>query len=382
MKCDYFDARICRSCALLEVPYADQLARAQRHLAEVLSAVPADAWQEPVASAEEGFRNKAKMVVGGTVEAPSLGILGPDRTGVDLTGCALHTPGIRAALPVLERFVTRAGLTPYSVPHRRGELKHVLVTESPDGELMVRWVLRSSEPVARLRKHLPSLQAELPGLVVASANLQPEHKAVLEGPEEIMLTEQQTLTMRLNGLPLHLRPQSFFQTNTEVAAALYRHARELVASTDAVTVWDLYCGVGGFALHLAADDERRAGNGPSRIVGVEASVEAIHSARTTSAELGLTGVDFVAGDATAYALEADRSPDLVVVNPPRRGIGPQLARMLEESAARQVLYSSCRAESLAADLARMPSLRPVSARMLDMFPHTEHHEVLVLLERR
>jgi len=377
MRCDYFDAGVCRSCRLLEVAYADQLARKQQRVADALAAVPGAAglrWLEPVASAESGFRNKAKMVAGGTVEAPVLGILDADRRGVDLTGCGLHSPGLQAALPVLERFVTRAGLTPYSVPERRGELKHVIATEAPDGALMVRWVLRTTEALPRLRKHLPWLRAELPALAVASANLQPEHKAVLEGPEEIVLTDTASLTMTVNGIGLHLRPQSFFQTNTAVAASLYRHARDLVAEAAPRTLWDLYCGVGGFGLHLA---------GPGReVVGVESSAEAIASARATAAELGIEGTRWVAADATAYALAQPEAPDLVVVNPPRRGIGAPLADWLEASGVEHVVYSSCNVDTLARDLARMPSLRPVSARLLDMFPHTEHHEVLTLLRRR
>ena len=86
-------------------------------------------------------------------------------------------------------------------------------------------------------------------------------------------------------------------------------------------------------------------------------------------------------DATAWALEQPTAPDLVVVNPPRRGIGAELAGWLESSGVRHVVYSSCNAESLARDLALMPSLRPVEARVLDMFPHTTHYEVLVLLTR-
>ena len=75
------------------------------------------------------------------------------------------------------------------------------------------------------------------------------------------------------------------------------------------------------------------------------------------------------------------TPDLVIVNPPRRGIGTALAGWLEASGVPNVVYSSCNADSLARDLATMPSLRPVSGRLLDMFPHTGHHEVLVHLAR-
>ncbi|MGZ4487419.1 MAG: 23S rRNA (uracil(747)-C(5))-methyltransferase RlmC [Nocardioides sp.] len=373
MQCDYYDTQRCRSCTLLELPYAEQLAGKDAQVRELLARHADLTWLPPVASAQEHFRNKAKMVVGGTLETPTLGILDRAGAGVDLRGCGLHLPGLRAALPVLADFVTRAGLTPYDVPARRGELKHLLVTESPDGELMVRLVLRSEEPVARIRKHLPWLREHLPALAVASVNLQPEHKAVLEGERELLLTERATLRMRVHDLDLHLRPQSFFQTNTAMAQRLYALGRDWVAELAPSSVWDLYCGVGGFALHVAAPGRR--------VVGVEVSPEAVASAEQSRAERGLDEVSFAAADATAWAREQQAPPEVVVVNPPRRGIGPELAGWLETSDVAHVLYSSCNARTLAADLDAMPSLRPVRARLLDMFPNTGHYEVLTLLRR-
>lgn len=371
MDCDHFEAGRCRSCAWLPRPYADQVASKQQRCVDALAAHQRLQWLTPVTGAESGFRNKAKMVVSGTVEMPTLGILGPDG-GVDLQDCGLHIPVVADALPVLAEFVTRANLTPYDVAGRRGELKYVLVTGSPDEELMVRFVLRSQEPVARLRKHLAWLQAELPGLVVASVNLQPEHKAVLEGEVEIELTAETTLEMIVNGIGLGLRPQSFFQTNTEIAAALYRQALNWVVEAAPNIIWDLYCGVGGFALHLA---------GPgTQVTGIEVSAEAIASAQASADRLRLD-VEFVTGDATTWITTAEPLPDLVVVNPPRRGIGAELASWLEESSVERVLYSSCNPDSLAADLAVMPSLVPVRGQLFDMFPQTSHAEVLVLLER-
>jgi 23S rRNA (uracil747-C5)-methyltransferase len=114
--------------------------------------------------------------------------------------------------------------------------------------------------------------------------------------------------------------------------------------------------------------------------GVETSAEAVTSARLSAAEAGLTEVTFDVGDAGAVVGRPD-VPELVVVNPPRRGIAPELSAWLESSGVPSVVYSSCHAESLARDLARMPSLRPRRIRLLDMFPHTWHGEVAVLLER-
>lgn len=373
MHCHHFDAGRCRSCTLLEVPYRTQLADKQALCAELLDPLaPELRWLPPVASAESGFRNKAKMVVTGTADSPVLGIV-TDGQGVDLTDCPLYPTALQAAFGPLEDFVATARLEPYDLRSRRGELKYVLVTIAPDGGLMVRFVLRSTESLPRLRKHLARLLAALPRLRVVSANIHPEHKAVVEGPTEILLTDAGSLTMRVNDVDLHLRPQSFFQTNTEVAAALYRQGRAWVEQTSPASVWDLYCGVGGFALHVA---------GPGRdVVGVETSAEAVASARLTAHDAGLARTTFLAEDATAFALAQPAVPDLVIVNPPRRGIGEALSTWLEHSGVRHVVYSSCNATSLARDLAHMPSLHPREARVLDMFPQTGHYEVAVLLER-
>lgn len=369
MQCDYFDAGVCRSCTWMGQAYDDQLAAKQARCAELLAPWPALTWLPPITSPESGFRNKAKMVVAGSLPTPTLGILDPAGGGVDLRACGLHEPGIAAALPVLAELVERAAVPPYDVATRRGELKHLIVTISPDGELMVRFVLRSTEAVPRIRKHLSWLTPRLP-LAVVSVNLQPEHKAVLEGPvEEVLLGS--TLRMRTGSVELHLRPQSFFQTNSVVGSALYEQAAAWVTELAPTSVWDLYCGVGGFALHLAA---------PSRtVIGVELSEEAVASAIASAT--GLPGVSFVAADATAWAPAQSAAPDLVVVNPPRRGIGPDLAGWLEGSGVPHVLYSSCNAVTLAKDLAAMPSYRPTRARLLDMFPQTAHFEVVTLLER-
>jgi len=379
--CSYFDAGRCTSCALMGRPYEAQLADKQAHAEELLAPFGIGTWEPPVASREDGYRNKAKMVVGGSLDAPTIGILDADGYGVDLQACGICSPGHRAAFPVLARFITLARVTPYDVRRRTGELKHLIVTESPDGELMVRFVLRSTEPVARIRKHLPTLLAELPNARVVTANVLPEHKAVLEGDHEIVLTDAETLPMRLNDVTMHLRPQSFFQTNTEIAAALYAEARTWIRDLAPDSAWDLYSGVGGFALHIAGDGSAEAG---PAVTGIETSVEAVASAELSRTDAALSRLSFAAGDATEFALRAQHAdaPDLVIVNPPRRGIGFELARWLEASPVSHVLYSSCNAASLAKDLAAMPSLRPVTGRVFDMFPQTTHFEVMVLLERR
>jgi 23S rRNA (uracil747-C5)-methyltransferase len=373
MECAYFDAGVCRSCELMGVPYPAQLAGKVAEAQRLLAAHPEAIWRDAAASVESGFRNKAKMVVGGTVDAPTLGILDAAQRGVDLRACGVLAPGLRDAMPTIAAFIARARLEPYDIPARRGELKNVLLTESPDGELMVRFVLRSTEALARIRKHAAGLREELPRISVLTVNLQPEHKAVLEGETELLLGDEETLAMRTGDVVLHLRPGGFFQTNTAIAAGLYAQAAAWLEPLAPATVWDLYCGVGGFALHLAA---------PGRtVVGIETSEAAVASARLTAEEAGIPGVEFAVGDAGAYAIGRE-APDAVIVNPPRRGLGSEFAASLEQTGPATIVYSSCNPVTLAKDLAAMPSYDVVEARLFDMFPQTRHAEVMTLLRRR
>ena len=387
MQCDYFDARRCRSCALMGVPYAVQLADKARRCERALAPVaPGVRWLKPFASAESGFRNKAKLVVAGETGSVTVGILDDAGRGVDLRECGLYEEALHRLVPRVADLVDELALEPYDIPARRGELKHVLLTLSPTGEVMLRFVLRSQRHLALLRSRLGLVLDRLPEVEVVSVNLQPVHKAVVEGDTEIVLTETDALTMPVNDITLHLRPNSFFQTNTAVAAGLYRQARGWVDDLDPSKVLDLYCGVGGFALHATGFGSRARRD----VLGVEVSAEAVESARRSADELrerhpDLGPTTFLAGDATTVGAVERLSPpyddSVVIVNPPRRGIGAELAVWLERSGTRHVVYSSCNVDSLARDLAVMPSFAAREARLFDMFPQTAHHEVAVLLER-
>lgn len=362
------------------MPYPSQLAAKSSRVREILAPVAAGLdWLPPEASAEAKFRNKAKLVVAGRAGRVTLGILDREQHGVDLTGCELHEDPILDLLPVLSRWINDTGLTPYSVRERQGELKHVLVTVSAVGELLLRFVLRSEGQLGRIKRSLPQLQSAVPAIRVVSVNLQPEHKAIIEGAQELVLSEQRNLPMPLGAVTLQLGPRSFFQTNTAVTQALYARASDWIVESAPGSMWDLYCGVGGFALHAAAA-LKAAGNLAPDIVGVEVSDEAVASARSAAAAAGVDA-RFVAADAVRMQELGEPLPELVVVNPPRRGIG-DLANWLESSGVRRVLYSSCNPKTLARDIEAMPSLWPTRAQLFDMFPHTEHAEVLVELVRQ
>ncbi|MTH48203.1 23S rRNA (uracil(747)-C(5))-methyltransferase RlmC [Intestinirhabdus alba] len=374
MQCALYDAGRCRSCQWLARPVDEQLAAKTADLQQLMAAFPVREWRTPVSGPEQGFRNKAKMVVSGSVEKPLLGMLHRDGTPEDLCDCPLYPAAFAPIFATLKPFIARAGLTPYSVARRRGELKYLLLTGSRlDGGMMLRFVLRSENKLAQLRAALPWLQAQLPQLKVITANIQPVHMAIMEGETEIALTEQQALAERFNDVPLWIRPRSFFQTNPAVAARLYATAREWVRELPVRHMWDLFCGVGGFGLHCATQE--------MRLTGIEISPEAIACAKQSAARLGLTRLQFQALDSTRFATAQDDVPDLVLVNPPRRGVGGALCDYLARMAPRWIIYSSCNARTMAKDIALLPGYRVARVQLFDMFPHTAHYEVLTLLIR-
>ncbi|HCR0073711.1 TPA: 23S rRNA (uracil(747)-C(5))-methyltransferase RlmC [Klebsiella aerogenes] len=373
MHCALYDAGRCRSCQWLELPLTQQLADKMANLRELLAGHPAATWLAPVSGPETAFRNKAKMVVSGSVERPLLGMLHRDGTPEDLTDCPLYPPSVEPVFAALKPFIARAGLTPYNVARKRGELKYLLLTESQHGGMMLRFVLRSAAKLEQLRAALPWLQQQLPQLKVITANIQPVHMAIMEGEQEIFLSDQQALAENFNGVPLWIRPQSFFQTNPTVASQLYATARDWVRALPVNHMWDLFCGVGGFGLHCATPQ--------MRLTGIEIAPEAIACAKQSAAQLGLTNLHFQALDSTQFATHEDDIPQLVLVNPPRRGIGAELCDYLSRMAPPYIIYSSCNARTMAADIDRLQGYRLERVQLFDMFPHTAHYEVLTLLVR-
>lgn len=372
MYCEKYQAGECHSCQWLEFSAEQQIQLKQENLSALLPSLSASVFQPAVASPQQGFRNKAKMVVSGSVEKPILGIINSHGEAVSLTECPLYTEGFLVVFDVLKPFIARAGLTPYNIERKRGELKYLLLTQSQhNGQFMLRFVLRSEKKVEQLKKALPWLQEQLPQLAVVTVNIQPVHMAILEGEQEIILTTQQTLREEFNQVPLFIRPNSFFQTNPAVAAKLYQTAREWVRTLNITSLWDLFCGVGGFGLHCAETE--------TKLTGIEISAPAIASATQSAKELGLQHVEFQALDSTKFATDKEHIPQLVLVNPPRRGIGEVLCKYLSTMQPDYILYSSCNAQTMAKDIERLMGYQVVKVQLFDMFPHTAHYEVLVLL---
>lgn len=359
LNCNYFELNQCRSCNGL-----GQDIEAWRSEQELkLTRLIAGPWEKPFwSSSVFGSRTKAKFVVGGDISTPILGRVNSELEVQELADCQLHHPNIIARLDFVRSLITKYQLTPYDIKARKGELKYVILQLGDSQSLMLRLVVRSKESIDRIKK---LVQNEPHDFAVVSVNIQPEHKAILEGEEEIVLTEESVLKTRIGQSELLVPPKSFVQTNLEVAGALYKTAKQWLLGHEG-RVLDLFCGVGGFASHLI--DSKR------EVHGVELSEDAIAAAKLATPE-----ATFVAMDAWEYVRQVARF-DIVVVNPPRRGLGKDICRKLNEMGPKVVLYSSCNPDTLKEDIARL-NYRVEKLKAFEMFPMTEHWEVLTLLIR-
>jgi len=369
--CSYFDTHLCHSCRWIDYHYGEQIKLKSEQLHALLNKYQPNEWAKPVTSQLKGFRNKAKMVATPTPEGVVLGL----SEEVSLIDCPLYDLSMQTALHTIQGWLRELGIKGYDVKLRKGELKYVLLTRSKsNGTMMLRFVLRSHGIISRLEGAVEELIKRAPELKVITVNIQPVHMAILEGDEEIFLSEQRRLEERFNGIPLYIRPKSFFQTNPEVAEKLYRTASEWIDEIKPARLWDLFCGVGGFALHCSAPERE--------IIGIEIEPEAIECARDSAAQLEMTNIRFESLDAASFGANSGEKPDVVIVNPPRRGLGEQLCKWLEKVSAEHLIYSSCNAVTLAKDLERLGSYEIQKVQLFDMFPHTEHYEVLVFLKKR
>lgn len=380
MQCNYYQEKKCLSCHKINQAYHSQLTEKQNYLLQTLAEFNPKQVNPPYASPESGFRNKAKMAVLGTVEKPILGIQN-DNAVIDLCDCPMYSANMQHILKLVRTYIRKQGLVPYNINKRKGELKFVIITESRIGDesyFMLRFVLKSQKFVDKIKNSYQLLQDKINNLQVVTINIQPNHAAILEGDEELILTDNPFLAFQLNQVPLYIKSKSFFQTNSYIAEKLYKTASDWVANLNVNSIWDLFCGVGGFGLHCI----QHASSHHIQLTGIEISPDAIECATKSAAKLGYDKLNFKSLDATKYVTNEQSIPDLVLLNPPRRGAGKTLIQYLQTIKPNYVLYSSCNLTSMAEDLRLLTDYQMTKVQLFDMFPHTSHMEVLVLLQAK
>lgn len=326
-----------------------------------------------------GYRNKGKYVVGRSGDHLVLGAYAPrSHHVIDTLGCRIVAPVIDEVASWIRGAAESAQLAAYDEATRQGELRYAIVREVA-GDVLVVLVVASATPRAKLDQTAASL-ASHPAVrgVVAIDNDRRDGAIVPAGSPVTVLVGHGALGEQLAGAPIELGAGEFLQVNRAQAAVMYARVAELASPSPGMRAVDLFAGLGGIGLHLA-----RAG---ASVVAVEIDREAVAQLARAAAAAGLplTAIAADAGELTeAVRAQLGAHPDVVVVNPPRKGLDAGTRDLLVELAPPVLLYVSCGPEALGRDLVALAAqgYAPDLIEPFDLMPGTSQVETVVRLRR-
>jgi len=374
-------ARRCLGCSLIHMKPSAQLAFKQELTRKALASRPSlkDVELKPIRPAPRhlGYRTTAKLVLEKTRGQVKVGLY---RRGshdvVDIGGCPLHHPLINKVVEVVREEIRRQDIHVYNPRRRNGLLRYLLVRVSPSrNEAMVTFVTteRNYREVVHLGKWLTR---KVPEVISVQQNVNASEGNVVLGRDTLKMLGQRHLLDVVGDVRLSISPSSFFQVNHDQAGHIYDLVRRWAGLSREETALDIYCGIGGIALHLAHD--------AGRVVGVEVVEEAVRNARANAKLNRIENCSFHAGSAAELLDElAIETPpgSVAVLNPPRKGCEEEVLKTLSELSPRLILYVSCNPESLARDLEILGNhgYRTETMQPFDMFPQTPHVENVACL---
>ncbi|MBO4452352.1 MAG: 23S rRNA (uracil(1939)-C(5))-methyltransferase RlmD [Clostridia bacterium] len=271
------------------------------------------------------------------------------------------------------------GVKAYDETAGKGVLRHIVMRKSPKGKVLVCLVVSKEDKAAeRIALALPERFPEVAGVHI---NVNPRRDNVIFGDGTYRVCGSDTLEMALCGRTFALSPGSFFQVNTAMAEKLYNYAAGLIAPLAPETVLDLYCGVGSVGICVAPES--------AKLFGVEINPQAVENAKKNAALNGRSENDsrFICGDASLGVAECEKtfgSPDVIIVDPPRKGLEKAVIDTVVSASPKAVVYISCDPATLARDCAIFAEsgYKFDFAQPFDLFPRTGHVETVVLLSRK
>lgn len=325
------------------------------------------------ADTRTNYRNKAIYAVGDGITGF---FRGRSHDIVPVENCLIQSPIADRAAAALKAWMSDNSIPAYDEENGKGSVRHIFVRTSRDGRAVACVVSARGfgTKTESLSAALTSACPELTG-VVLNIN-KTKGNTVLAGNFHTLWGSEK-LTDTLCGLEFELSPLSFFQINPPQAEKLYDRAVEYAAPNGGL-VLDMYCGAGTISLCLAKKADR--------VIGAEIVAPAVENARSNAARNNVGNTEFIcadAGDAAKYLLDRGEKPDAVVVDPPRKGLSPQVIDCVCGMAPERVVYVSCDCATMARDLKlfREKGYELRKGCAVDMFPNTHHVETVVLLEK-
>jgi len=369
----------CGGCDFRHMDYAEELQAKLQRVQDALRRLGGSdvAVEEILGAAHtERYRNKSQYPVAAD------GAVGFYRSRThqvtEVRRCLIQSPMADAAAEALREYIRLYDVPCYDEKTGHGLLRHLYVRTNTAGECLI-CLLVNGERLPRETELTELLRRSVPGVVgvVLGINTRPGN-AIL-GDRYRTLWGADTITDTLCGLTFRLSVPSFYQVNHDQAERLYEKALEFADLTGTETVLDLYCGAGTITEVMA----RRA----KEAVGAEIVPEAIEDAKENARRNGLDNVRFFCGDASAVAADfAARGmrPDVICVDPPRKGLAPEVVDAVVAMAPERVVYVSCDPATLGRDVRRFADhgYRAVRAAAVDLFPRTAHVETVVLMTRK
>ena len=335
--------------------------------------------KEPVPPAAYAYRNKAQYPVAERNGVPVAGFY-KNRTHevIPVTRCAILPAVFDRARDVVIRWAREDRVSVYDERTGRGLLRHIYVRRGAvSGQVMV-CIVANGDRLPREQRLVHALRREIAGLVSVVLSVNRRETNVVLGNEFRTLWGQDYIEDTLCGFTFRLSPRSFYQVNHDQAERLYETAVALADLHGTETVLDLYCGTGTITLALS----RRAG----KAIGVEVVAQAIEDAKENAARNGAANVEFFCADAQLAAqklCDEGARPDVIVVDPPRKGLAPEVIDAMVQMSPARIVYVSCDPATLARDVKLLTAqgYRLIYAEAFDLFPRTEHIETVVRLSR-
>lgn len=380
-KCDVYGK--CGGCVWRHISYEAEKTYKWQKVKDAIQRIGGlDLEPQPILGAEntDRYRNKAQYPVGLVDGEIVAGFYAPrSHRVVGHSDCALQPSFFNDIVRVTVEWMQEYHILPYDETTRKGLVRHIYIRfGEATGEVMVCLVATSGK-VPASDDLVRRLRAVVDGLKTVVVNINREDTNVILGDTEFTLYGDGYITDVLCGLKFKLSPRSFYQVNREQTEKLYRLAATEAALDGGQTVLDLYCGTGTIGLTMA--DKAKA------LIGVDIVAPAIEDAKENAIQNGVKNARFICADAAKAAAQLEQEgvkPDVIVIDPPRKGCDESLIGTIVKMAPEKVVYVSCDPATLARDLKRFLEVGYETARVtpVDLFPGTMHVETVCLLSKK
>lgn len=375
--------RRCGSCSLRHLSYVQELLIKNSWVEENMRRIGKLEVKLPPALPSpkiDRYRNKAIYPVRLQNDKPIVGFFAKRSHRVEpAADCLLHPAFFGEIAAAFCGWLAEYNISIYDETVHRGLVRSLYIRHAEaTGQVMVT-VIANGDDLPQTQALIKTLCATCPSITSVVLNVNRGQTNVLLGEKCRTLWGNDTITDRLCGLSFSLSPLSFYQINRRGAEQLYSIAREFAALSSGEVILDLYCGAGTIGLSMAHQAQT--------LIGVEIIPAAVENARKNALQNGIPNACFICADATEAAaqLEAEGvAPDVIVLDPPRKGCTPELIKTAARMAPDRIVMVSCNSATAARDIALFGELgyTPQKIQAVDMFPRTAHVETVVLLSRK